>query len=105
MTGEGVDGGNKLGTLVRNPGFVLGRARRAGQTARAMLSEMSDHLAPDYAGFRFVIEFELAKLLAKRNERDEARKRLEKAIAFLQPMGDCKGMREARAVLASLDQK
>ena len=32
-----------------------------------------------------MVEFEFAKLLIKRKERDEARKHLEKAIAFLQP--------------------
>ena len=38
-------------------------------------------------------------------ESEEARRHLEKAIAFLQPVGDCVGMRDARALLATLDQK
>ena len=33
-------------TLVRNAGFVLGRARRASQTARDSLAELSDKLPP-----------------------------------------------------------
>ncbi len=57
------------------------------------------------AAFRFGIEFELAKLLIKRKETVEARKHVEKAIAFLQPLGDSVGMRDARALLATLDQK
>jgi hypothetical protein len=52
---------------------------------------------------RFLIEFEFAKLLIKRNEREDARTHLEKVIAFLQPLGDTVGMREARALLATLD--
>jgi hypothetical protein len=54
---------------------------------------------------RFTIEFELAKLLIKRKERDEARKHIEKAIAFLQPLGDGVGMRDLRALLAQVDAK
>jgi hypothetical protein len=54
---------------------------------------------------RFQIEFEFARLLIKRKERDEARKHIEKAIAFLQPLGDRVGMRDARALLAPLDAK
>lgn len=102
-TGEGMESGGKLGVLMRNPGFVLGRARRASQTARDMMMKMSRDLPGDLEGRRFAIEFELGKLLVKRKERDEARKHLEKAIAFLQPMGDCQGMRDAKAVLSALD--
>ncbi len=103
-TGEGADASEgKLGLIVRNPGFVLGRARRASQTARDILMDLSTNLSPELEGFRFMIEFELAKLLVKRKERDEARKHLDKAIAFLQPMGDCKGMRDAAALLAQLN--
>lgn len=104
-TGEGMASGGKLGTIMRNPGFALGRARKASQTARDLLMDMSANLASDFEGFRFVIEFELAKLLIKRKESDEARKHLERAIEFLRPIGDCVGMRDARAVLASLDAK
>jgi hypothetical protein len=104
-TGEAGTGGSKLGIMMRNPGFVLGRARRASETAREQLLALSADLAPNFEGFRFMVEFELAKLLAKRKERDEARVHAEKAIAFLQPMGDCQGMRDARAFLATLDQK
>ena len=86
-------------------GFVLGRARKASQTAHGMLMGMSANLPRDLEGFRFGIEFEYAKLLIKRKERDEARKHVEKAIAFLQPLGDTVGMRDARALLASLNQK
>jgi tetratricopeptide (TPR) repeat protein len=94
-----------IGVIVRNPGFALGRARKASQTARDSLSQLSENLPPDLEGFRFMIEFEFAKLLIKRKERDEARKHLEKAIAFLQPAGDSVGMRDARALLATLDAK
>jgi hypothetical protein len=66
---------------------------------------MSENLPPDQQGFRFVVEFTFAKLLIKRKERDEARKHLEKAIVFLQPIGDCVGVRDARALLATLDAK
>ena len=104
-TGEGMAGGGKLGTIMRNPGFALGRARRASQTAYDEFADLSANLPPDLEGLRFNIEFEFAKLLIKRKERDEARKHIEKAIAFLQPMGDCQGMRNARALLATLDQK
>ena len=91
--------------MVRNPGFVLGRARKASQIARDALADLSDNLPPYQEGFRFLIEFEFAKLLIKRKERDEARKHIEKAIAFLQPLGDSVGMRDARALLATLDAK
>jgi hypothetical protein len=104
-TGEIQSSGSKLGTMMRNPGFALGRARKASQTAHDRLRKLSAELPADLEGFRGGIEIELAKVLAKRKERDEARKHIEKAIAFLQPMGDCKGMRDARALLASLDQK
>jgi class 3 adenylate cyclase len=105
-TGEGAEAsGSKLGMIVRNPRFVLGRARRASQTAREMLMDLSTNLSPELEGFRFMIEFELAKLLVKRKERDQARTHIEKAIAYLQPMGDCQGMRDARALLATFDQK
>ena len=97
--------GSTLGIMVRNPGFVLGKGRRASDIAREMLSDLSENLSPDQQGFRFVVEFTFAKLLIKRKERDEARKHLEKAIAFLQPIGDCVGMRDARALLATLDAK
>ena len=66
---------------------------------------MSENLPPDQAGARFNVEFTLAKLLIKRKERDEARKHLEKVIVFLQPIGDGVGMRDARALLATLDAK
>jgi tetratricopeptide (TPR) repeat protein len=106
-TGGGTSGslGSTIGVMLRNPGFVLGHARKASQTARDLLAEMSENLPPVQAGSRFGVEFTLAKVLIKRKERDEARKHLEKVIAFLQPIGDCVGMRDARALLASLDAK
>ena len=107
-TGEGMSSSGTIrtiGTIVRNPGFALGPARRASRTARDALAELSDNLPRDLEGFRFQIEFEFAKLLIKRKERDEARKHLENAIAFLQPLGDSMGMRDARALLATLDAK
>jgi class 3 adenylate cyclase len=94
-----------LGVALRNPGFVLGKARKASDLAREPLAKLSDELSPDLEGVRFLVEFEFAKLLIKRKERDEARKHIEKAIAFLQPLGDTVGMRDARALLASLDAK
>ena len=94
-----------LGVALRNPGFVLGKARKASDTGREMLSKLSAELSPDLEALRFVIEFELAKLLVKRKEWDEARKHIEKAIAFLQPLGDGVGMRDLRALLATLDAK
>jgi hypothetical protein len=97
--------GSTLGIMVRNPGFVLGKGRRASDIAREMLSDLSDNLTPDQQGTRFGIEFEFAKLLIKRKEWDEARRHLERAIAFLQPIGDCVGMRDARALLAQIDAK
>ena len=65
------------------------------QGVRMMLNQdsLGDHL------------FEFAKLLIKRKERDEARRHLEKAIVFLQPLGDTVGMRDARALLATLNSK
>jgi len=102
VTGEGK---GSLGTVVRNPGFVFRRGRRASQIAFDILSQISQELPPDLEGFRFQIEFEFAKLLIKRKERDGARKHIEKAIAFLQPLGDTVGMRDARALLATLDGK
>jgi class 3 adenylate cyclase/tetratricopeptide (TPR) repeat protein len=105
-TGEGagkMSVGEKLSALVRNFTFIAGRGRRAGQLAREALTEMSDHLSPDVEGTRFQVELELAKLLVTRKEADEARKHLDKAIAFLQPVGDCGGMREARELLATLE--
>ena len=103
--GEAQSSGSKLGVIVRNPGFALGRARRASRTARDAFAEFSSNLPQDLEGWRFNVEFEFAKLLIKRRERDEARKHLEKAIAFLQPLGDSVGMRDARALLATLDAK
>jgi tetratricopeptide (TPR) repeat protein len=94
-----------LSVMVRNPGFVIGRARKASRIARDALADLSANLPPYQEGFRFLIEFEFAKLLIKRKERDEARKHIEKAIAFLQPLGDSVGMRDARALLATLDAK
>ena len=91
-----------IGAMVRNPGFVIGRARNASQTARDALATLSEDLPPDLEGLRFMIEYEFAKLLVKRKERDEARRHLGKAIAFLQPVGDCKGMQDAQALLATL---
>ncbi len=103
--GGGGSIGSTIGVIVRNPGFVLGKGRRASDIAREMLSDLSDNLSPDQQGSRFGVEFALAKLLIKRKEWDEARKHLEKAIAFLQPIGDCVGMRDAKALLATLDAK
>ncbi|MEO7667438.1 MAG: hypothetical protein ABIU97_10460, partial [Dehalococcoidia bacterium] len=97
--------GSAIGTMVRNPGFVWGHARKASQTARDLLADLSENLSPDNEGARFNIEFEFGKLLIKRKERDEARKHLEKAISFLQPLGDTQGMRDARALLATLEPK
>jgi tetratricopeptide (TPR) repeat protein len=94
-----------LSVMVRNAGFVMSRARKASQIARDALAKLSDELTPDLEGLRFTIEYEFAKLLIKRKERDDARKHIEKAIAFLQPLGDSVGMRDARALLASLDAK
>ena len=99
-TGEGK---GSLGTIIRNPGFAVGRARRASQLARDSLAEISANLPPDMEGLRLMIEFEFGKLLIKRKDRDEARKHLEKAVAFLQPLGDSERMREVRALLATLD--
>jgi hypothetical protein len=97
--------GSTLGIMVRNPGFVLGKGRRASDIAREILSDLSDNLSPDQQSSRFGVEFELAKLLIKRKEWDEARKHIDKGIAFLQPIGDCQGMRDLRALLATLDAK
>ena len=47
----------------------------------------------------------VAKLLGKRKEWDEARKHVEKLITFLHPPGDCKSMRDAKALLATLDAR
>jgi class 3 adenylate cyclase len=101
-TGEAT---GSIGSMLRNPGFVIGHARRAAKTARKALADLSANLSPDLEGLRFLIEFEFAKLLIKRKERDEARRHVEKAIAFLQPLGDTVGMRDARALLATLDAK
>jgi class 3 adenylate cyclase/tetratricopeptide (TPR) repeat protein len=91
-----------IGAIVRNPGFAFSRARKASQIARDALAELSANLPPGSEGWRFMVEFEFAKLLIKRKEWDEARKHLQKAIAFLQPMGDCKGVQDAQALLATL---
>jgi class 3 adenylate cyclase/tetratricopeptide (TPR) repeat protein len=103
-TGEGRATGGTLGTAIRNPGFVLGKARRASTLGKERLMALSSQLSPDLEGYRGGIELELAKLLVKRKERYEARKHVERALALLQPMGDCQGMRDAKAVLATLDQ-
>jgi hypothetical protein len=97
--------GSTLGIMVRNPRFVLGKGRRASDIARELFNNLSENLTPDQQGSRFGIEFEFAKLLIKRKEWDEARKHLERAIAFLQPIGDCAGMRDAQALLAQVDAK
>ncbi|MEO8457824.1 MAG: hypothetical protein ABI559_08435, partial [Chloroflexota bacterium] len=103
-TGEGA-GKPSVGTLVKNAGFVIGRARKASQIAHEALTELSENLPADREGIRFVVELELAKLLIKRKERDEARKHIEEAINYLQPLGDGPGIRNARALLATLDVK
>ena len=97
-TGEGMNSGGKLGTIMKNPGFAFGRARKASQTAYDSFAKLSANLPPDLEGFRFGIEFGFAKLLIKRKEPAEARKHLEKAIAFLQPLGDTVGMRDCPRV-------
>jgi predicted ATPase/class 3 adenylate cyclase len=97
--------GSTIGIMVRNPRFVLGKGRRASDIARELFNNLSENLTPDQQGSRFGIEFEFAKLLIKRKEWDEARKHLERAIAFLQPIGDCAGMRDAQALLAQVDAK
>ena len=94
-----------IGVLVRNLGFAMGRARRASQTARDSLAALSANLPPDLEGLCFMIEFEFAKLLIKRKEWDEARKHIEKAIAFLQPLGDSAGVRNATVLLATVEAK
>ena len=101
-TGEGKV---SLAFLARNARFVIGRGRKASQIAYDSLADLSANLPRDMEGFRFGIEFQFARLLIKRKERDEARKHIEKAIAFLQPLGDSVGMRDARALLATLDAK
>jgi len=55
-----------IGVMVRNPGFVIGRARKASLIARDALADLSENLSPYQEGFRFLIEFEFAKLLIKR---------------------------------------
>ena len=94
-----------IGAMARNLSFVIGRARGASRTAREALASLSEDLSPDLESLRFIIEFEFAKLLIKRKERDEARRHVQKAIAFLQPLGDSVGMRNARALLATLDAR
>ncbi|HEV8575231.1 MAG TPA: hypothetical protein VGR43_11060, partial [Dehalococcoidia bacterium] len=94
-----------LAAFVRHPGFVIGRARRASHTARDALASLSENLSPELESLRFVIEYEFAKLLVKRKEYDEARRHIEKAIAFLLPLGDSVGMRDARALLATIDAR
>lgn len=94
-----------LGVALRNPRFALGRGRRASQIARDMLSDLSDNLPPDLEGFRYPIESEFIKLLIKRKEWDEARRHVDKLMTFLRPLGDCYGMREAQAWLATVDAK
>lgn len=100
-------GGGKasLGVIVRNAGFALGRGRRASQIARDRMSRMSGSLPAETAGSRFTLEYNFARLLARRGERDEARQRLQTAMAAIQSLGDSQGMRDARALLAELDAK
>lgn len=83
----------------------MGRGRRASQIARDRLSDLSENLPPDLEGFRYPVESEFVKLLIKRKEWDEARKHLDKLTAFLQPLGDSYGMRQAREWLATVDAK
>jgi hypothetical protein len=104
-TGEATGSGSKIGAVMRNPGFALGRGRRAPDIARNTLMQLSQELPADFEGNRAGVEYTLARVLAKRGERAEARTHVERAIAFLQPMGDCQGMRDARALLATLDAK
>lgn len=92
-----------VSVMLKNAGFVLGKARKASDIARDKLQKLSAELPPGLEALRFAIEFELAKLLIKRKEPDEARKHIDQAIAFLQPLGDGVGMRDARALLATLD--
>jgi hypothetical protein len=96
-TGAAQASGGAITAALRNPGFAFGKARRAcARTAhRAQLAAQ-----PCY---RAGIELELAKLLIKRKDRHEARRHIEKTIAFLQPTVDCVAMREARALLEQLD--
>jgi hypothetical protein len=89
---------------MRNPGFALGRGRRASETERNSLMQLSQELPAGLEGYRSGIEYQLARVLIKRKELSEARTHLQKAISFLQPMGDCQGMRDARALLAELDK-
>ena len=77
----------------------------ASQIARDLLSDLSANLPPDLEGFRLQVEWPLSKLLVKRKEWDEARAHLARLIAYLQPLGDCKSMRDATALLATLDSK
>jgi predicted ATPase/class 3 adenylate cyclase len=50
-TGEGMNSGGKLGTIMKNPGFALGRARKASQTAYDSFANLSANLPPTSRGF------------------------------------------------------
>lgn len=94
-----------LATALRNPSFVLGRGRRAPDIARSELTRLSENLSPDFEGYRLVIDYTLAQVLVKRKDYVPARAALQRALAFLQPMGDCPGARDAQALLDSIAGK
>ncbi len=86
-------------TVLRNPLFSFRNSVGLARRARRRLDELSEHLeAEDQEGFRFIVEFERAKLLVHMGDSRGATEALARAIEAVRPLGDTAGRREAQAL-------
>lgn len=92
----------ELGAALRNPGFVLRHARGAGKKATAELTDLSRRIGEsDHGGFRFMVDFELVKLLLHRKDTDGAAEAAGRIRAFLEPHQPAGGLAQLDDALAA----
>lgn len=92
----------EVGAALRNPGFVMRHVRGAGKKATAELGALSHRLGEsDHGGFRFMVDFELVKLLVHRKDHEGATAAADRIRAFLEPNRPADGLRQLDEVLAS----
>ena len=92
-----------LATIIKNLRFVVGRGRRAKQEARDRLEALLAKLTEaDAVGYRFRVEDQLAQLLARDGEREQAVAHLAAGIAAAESAGEVETLREARRLLEEL---
>jgi class 3 adenylate cyclase len=90
--------------VLRNPGFAARHALPARRKAHAAFrSYQREFIDTGRLGkLRFVVDFELAKLLIHEGKTDEARARLHSALDAIEAYGESEGERLAAALLAQL---